>query len=589
MGDGDHSIHFPTEVSMPWNHNPHAYPAYPHSHHGTPAQEHSSFSFSSPSLPMDPNAFGNAAHHRPIQPQLQPVSPMHALPRWPSEIGQQSHGGFQPMFATAVQPMQPMPFGSLPTPAPATPGRSASTPRRTLTDHDRKRMCLYAEDHPDQKQTDIGRVFGVERRFVGLSDSFLPPLLPPQLTWSNSTVSKVLRQKEKYLYQDDGSRSPIKRAKGRSPDIERALAVWAKNQERKGAPLTDDMIREKAHAFSATTTSPDNQQTLSTAWIEKFKLKHNLMGARGRKGSLAPEDAEILSATTASSVHSPSGTSPVSPGLPEVTSPAGELHSSLSRDSLKHESPDSYAAEFPGRYGPSHSQSTTSLHSAFTDTAPSSFSPGPISPTTISPFFTPDSGTAPSPFIPSLGTQHGLAILPSSNSHRGRSHTFPLLDQYMASQVSADETTPKYTTTLAVLDSPMEEAPDPLVPIHEVLGRDRRTSTSQNHTPAQEDYRPRTVTPSETMGPPPLPASVTGRKRKEEGLGLSTSPPPTAQLTNSRRLSTQAHVTVEDARKAFEVVLAFCEQQPSGFLEFQETVSFGRIKEKLNITTTQGS
>lgn len=30
--------------------------------------------------------------------------------------------------------------------------------------------------------------------------------------------------------QDEGSRSPIKRAKGRSPDIERALAVWAKNQ-----------------------------------------------------------------------------------------------------------------------------------------------------------------------------------------------------------------------------------------------------------------------------------------------------------------------------------------------------------------------
>lgn len=47
-----------------------------------------------------------------------------------------------------------------------------------------------------------------------------------------STVSKVLRQKEKYLLQDEGSRSPVKRAKGRSPDIERALAVWAKNHVR---------------------------------------------------------------------------------------------------------------------------------------------------------------------------------------------------------------------------------------------------------------------------------------------------------------------------------------------------------------------
>jgi hypothetical protein len=52
-----------------------------------------------------------------------------------------------------------------------------------------------------------------------------------------STVSKVLRQKEKYLFQDDGSRSPAKRPKGRSPDIERALAVWAKNQVSKASLL----------------------------------------------------------------------------------------------------------------------------------------------------------------------------------------------------------------------------------------------------------------------------------------------------------------------------------------------------------------
>lgn len=46
-----------------------------------------------------------------------------------------------------------------------------------------------------------------------------------------STVSKVLRQKEKYLLQqEEGSRSPAKRSKGRSPDIERALANWARNQ-----------------------------------------------------------------------------------------------------------------------------------------------------------------------------------------------------------------------------------------------------------------------------------------------------------------------------------------------------------------------
>lgn len=48
----------------------------------------------------------------------------------------------------------------------------------------------------------------------------------------DSTVSKVLRQKEKYLVPEESGQSPAKRVKGRVPDIERALAVWAKNQVR---------------------------------------------------------------------------------------------------------------------------------------------------------------------------------------------------------------------------------------------------------------------------------------------------------------------------------------------------------------------
>ena len=71
-------------------------------------------------------------------------------------------------------------------------------------------------------------------------------------TPNNSTVSKVLRQKEKYLSMDDGNRSPIKRSKGRVPDIEKALSNWARNYQRAGHPLTDAMIREKAHFFATT-------------------------------------------------------------------------------------------------------------------------------------------------------------------------------------------------------------------------------------------------------------------------------------------------------------------------------------------------
>jgi hypothetical protein len=41
---------------------------------------------------------------------------------------------------------------------------TTSAPRKILTDEDRRRMCEYAEQHPQAKQTDIGNIFGLERR-----------------------------------------------------------------------------------------------------------------------------------------------------------------------------------------------------------------------------------------------------------------------------------------------------------------------------------------------------------------------------------------------------------------------------------------
>ncbi|KAK3612812.1 hypothetical protein LTR22_028449, partial [Elasticomyces elasticus] len=222
--------------------------------------------------------------------------------------------------------------------------RPTPTPRKTLTDLDRKRMCQYAEEHPNAKQTEIGDIFGVER----------------------STVSKVLRQKEKYLFQDDGSRSPIKRAKGRTPDVEKALGIWARNQERKGLPLTDEVIREKGRAFASTSTTPEIQQSWSSSWIEKFKQKNNLLGARPGIGSLAPESAEIFSgAAWTSHKQILVGTSSVS---------------------------------LQGIGSPYCSQGATSLNSASTENTHSTFSSEPLSST--SPSYTPDPGTVPGPSPP---------------------------------------------------------------------------------------------------------------------------------------------------------------------------------------------
>lgn len=330
-----------------------------------------------------------------------------------------------------------------------------------------------------------------------------------------------------------------------------------RRQERKGVPLTDDLIRGKARAFAATTAQPENHVAPSASWIEKFKLKNNLMGARSRKGSLAPDDVESASAA-ASASQTPSGTSPISPAPAESMSPV-DLHSAQSHESLKNESPDSYL-DFGSRQ-PIHSQSTTSLNSNFTDTAPSSFSPGPLSPT--SPFFTPDSATAPNPFVPAATARPILAALAASgNSQRPRSQTFPLLDQYMFSGSSSEALTPKFATSHG-LDSPMEEPADAALSMDDVAG----SATVARNVPTSDVSQPQTVSPAETMGPPPLPASLAVRDHRRRSCtpaaAASTSP--------------------EEARRALQVVLHFFEQQPNGFLDLQESVTLGKLMEKLRL------
>lgn len=60
------------------------------------------------------------------------------------------------------------------------------------------------------------------------------------------------------MYSNDGSQSPAKKAKGKFPDIERALANWAKNEQIKGEILNDAKIKERLDILSeaATPTKP---------------------------------------------------------------------------------------------------------------------------------------------------------------------------------------------------------------------------------------------------------------------------------------------------------------------------------------------
>lgn len=362
----------------------------------------------------------------------------------------------------------------------------------------------------------------------------------------------MLRQKEKYLYQDDGSRSPIKRSKGKFPDIERALSNWARNHQRQGLPLSDAIIREKARFFATTVgNSESHLKANSTSWLEKFKQKNNLMGAKSRKSSIA-EESEGTS-NPPSNVHTPGGISPTSPS---GVSPSPVVVSAKpSKEDLKTESPD--PQDFSTHRRPFHSQSNTSLSSVFTDTAPSSFSAGPTSPTSLSsPFFTPDSACGPNPFMGSQARgQPG-----SGNFQRPRSQTFPMLvgvEQYMSPPASSEALTPKYINTTA-LDSPMDELQPSLAAIDDAM-----------------QASPTMVTNS--MQPPPIPTVPP--------VSIPMQQPNVSQATTIGAESTSpVSPSQEEAARALELVWTFFQQQHEDFVvEPQEYLTIGKLMEKLKL------
>ena len=84
----------------------------------------------------------------------------------------------------------------------------------------------------------------------------------------------------------------MKRTKGKFPDVDRALANWAKNHVKQGLPLTDAIIQEQARVFASTINHSDGQlKALSSSWLEKFKQKYGIE-AKSRKNSMTTVDAE---------------------------------------------------------------------------------------------------------------------------------------------------------------------------------------------------------------------------------------------------------------------------------------------------------
>ncbi|KAL5337655.1 hypothetical protein BJX70DRAFT_228747 [Aspergillus crustosus] len=110
-------------------------------------------------VPLDPS-YGVT-----IPPPYAPLPMTVPSNAWPSMLTPSTQSPFQPELQPGPVPIAPSISSAAPIPPPRKSSTSSSTPRRTLTDEDRRRMCQYHEENKTAKQTDIGALFGVERRY----------------------------------------------------------------------------------------------------------------------------------------------------------------------------------------------------------------------------------------------------------------------------------------------------------------------------------------------------------------------------------------------------------------------------------------
>ncbi|CAE6423679.1 unnamed protein product [Rhizoctonia solani] len=128
--------------------------------------------------------------------------------------------------------------------------------KQRLDDARRKEICSYARDRPKARQEDIAIKYGVER----------------------STISKILKHKDKWLSLDTNPRKsiPVKHRPSKFPEIETELLKWVKQCQENGTNITDTRIKAKAKECAAEIGLPEGKFKASSGWIENFKLRNNL-------------------------------------------------------------------------------------------------------------------------------------------------------------------------------------------------------------------------------------------------------------------------------------------------------------------------
>jgi hypothetical protein len=130
--------------------------------------------------------------------------------------------------------------------------------RSAISDELRKKICLYSKDNPQKSQTDIANHF---------NDQF------ETLNIDRSTVSKILKQKEKWLsITSSNSAKKFHHKKPKYPLLEYAMQLWIEQIIIGNIFLTEKLIKEKAQQFALYLGLSKDSLKFSNGWIEKFKI-----------------------------------------------------------------------------------------------------------------------------------------------------------------------------------------------------------------------------------------------------------------------------------------------------------------------------
>jgi hypothetical protein len=340
---------------------------------------------------------------------------------------------------------------------------------------------------------------------------------------SFSTVSKILRQRDKYMNPPpkEENTSPGKKSKAKLPDFEKTLTNWVRNQQKRGSSITDHDLRKQAKKFSFSRS--DQEVVSSTDWLEKFKRKNRLFSQASDPESI------LVDSSTTSLTQTPLDGSPTSSD--ELMSPSmSPIEEQLEESGVKMES-----------------------HQDFFDF-------GDDQPIFDDPVSDDDGDKRPSPASPRMSRplRNPLGQTSPDDSpdtrNRQRSQTYP------------------HAPSIASGSRPSSSGQNrPSLPV--------RSAASTSSAPIVGDNGPTAIDPRQTMK---RHKSVPDIHYPEQVRFSSMQPPPLPRSADTSPVNQSASPTEDENIRALHAIKTLLEQNP-GVAEPDDYLAIGKLMQKMKL------